>query len=122
MKTEPIDRVNLAFCLRVSLHLKDPPIMIYAYDDLGWDSAGRVKLRAEVRQGGRAIFPKGQLYCALHGTSDGPKAKELVMSLVAMQAGDTDYFAGYTPAQLAWAATYGEAMACEASRRYGEAP
>jgi hypothetical protein len=97
-------------------------IMIRAYDDLvpGWDSAGRVRLTVEVRHGGEVIFPKGQLTCALHAESDGIKAKELVMGLVAMKPGDTDrdYFADYTPAQLAWCEQYGEAIDLERMVRY----
>ena len=86
----------------------------------GWDSAGRVKLTCEVKHGSEVIFPAGQLYCALHGTSDGIEAKELVMSLVAMRPGDTDadYFADYTPDQLAWATEHGETLSMERERRY----
>src|SRR5262245_54308880 len=86
----------------------------------GWDEAGRVKLTVEVRHGNRVIFPAGQLYCALHGSSDGIEARELIMSLVAMRPGDTDrdYFDGYTPEQLAWAERHGERIDMERERRY----
>lgn len=86
----------------------------------GWDSAGRIKLTCEVKYGSEVIFPAGQLTCALHGASDGIAAKELVMSLVAMRPGDTDadYFAGYTPEQLAWATEHGESLGMERERRY----
>jgi hypothetical protein len=114
---------NHAFTLRIRLFESEYDrrlVTITAYDDLGWDSAGRVRLTVEVRHGGKVIFPRGQLTCALHGTSDGVKAKEFVMSLVAMRPGDTDdeYFAGYTEAQLAWATEYGEALSCEREFRY----
>lgn len=86
----------------------------------GWDSAGRVKLTCEVKQGSEVIFPAGQLRCALHGCSDGIEAKELVMSLVAMRPGDTDadYFADYTPEQLEWVTAHGEALGMEREHRY----
>jgi hypothetical protein len=89
----------------------------------GWDSAGRVKLTVEVKHGQDVIFPVGQLCCALHGSSDGMAAKELVMSLVAMKPGDTDrdYFADYTPEQLAWATEHGEALDMEREARYCDA-
>lgn len=110
---------TLAFTLRIRAG-NDPMIIIRAFDDAGWDHAGRVKLRVEVRQGGKVIFPKGALYCAGHFLSDGIEAKELVLSLVGMRPGDTDceYFADYTPEQLAWAREYGESIAWEADLRY----
>lgn len=114
-----------AFTLRVRLYTRavDPRlIVIRAYDDCSpsWDEAGRVRIEVEVRHGGDIVFPRGKLYCALHGTSDGIRARELVMSLVAMRPGDTDeeYFADYTPEQLEWATTHGEALSCEREFRY----
>lgn len=115
--------LNLAFTLAVRSRKGEPLIIIRAFDDLGWDGAGRVKLTCEVRQGGVTIFPRGQLTCALHGSSDGVKARELVMSLVAMRPGDTDrdYFDGYTPSQLEWARANGEGLSCERKYRYCDA-
>jgi hypothetical protein len=110
---------NLAFTLRVKVYRDESPIIIRAYDGNGWDSAGRVKLITEVRHKGRVVFPKGALYCALHGSSDGVQARELVLSLVSMRPGDTDadYF-DYSPAQLDFARTYGEALSMERDYRY----
>lgn len=123
-----MEDLNLAFTLRIRLFRDDltngiqinRTIIIRVYDDLGWDTAGRVKLTCEVKMEGKVIFPKGQLHCALHGTSDGIKARELVMSLVAMKPGDTDrdYFDGYTPAQLEWAEKFGELLSMEREFRY----
>lgn len=114
---------NIAFTLRVRLYLPEHDkrlITITAYDNLGWDSAGRVRLTVEVRHGGKVIFPLGQLTCALHGTSDGIEARELAMSLVAMRPGDTDpdYFEGYTEAQIDWVTAHGEALGMEREIRY----
>lgn len=100
-------------------------ITIRAYDDLvpSWDQAGRVRLTVEVRDFGRVIFPKGQLTCALHGASDSVAAKELVMTLVAMHpsngegTGD-EYYADYTPEQMAWCKTHGEALDMVRQDRY----
>lgn len=117
MCTDP----NVAFTLRIRLcHGDSRLVVIRAWDNAGWDSAGRIKLNVEVRHGGKVIFPKGQLHCALHGTSDGTAARELVMSLVAMQPGDAeeDYFADYTPDQLDWVTRYGGALGCERESRY----
>lgn len=116
---------NVAFTLRIPLRSNLAPVgrvTITAYDDLvpQWDSAGRVRLTVEVKHGRAVIFPKGQLTCALHGTSDGIKAKELVMALVAMRPGDTDadYFEDYTAEQLAWVTEHGEAIGIEREARY----
>lgn len=89
----------------------------------GWDPAGRVKLTCEVKHGSTVVFPAGQLYCALHGSSDSVEAKELVMSLVAMHPGarggeGADYYAGYTTEQLAWVEEHGEALDMEREARY----
>jgi len=114
---------NLAFTLRVRLFRREHDarlIVIKAFDDLGWDSAGRVKLSCEVSHGGKVIFRRGQLYCAVHGASDGIEARELIMSLVAMKPGDTDedYFSDYSPEQLEWVSKYGESLGCERESRY----
>ncbi len=119
---------NVAFTLRIQLYAKshDPRlVVIKAYDDLPYDYRGAVQLTCEVRHGGKVIFPKGQLTCALSPgkTSDGIDAKELIMSLVAMapDAGtgvDDDYWTGYTSEQLAWVNEHWEALDMERSDRY----
>jgi hypothetical protein len=124
-----MSNVNVAFTLRIKLARDAMQITITAFDgpiqnkhgwSSGWDSAGRVRLTCEVKHGSEVIFPAGQLTCALHGCSDSIEAKELVMSLVAMQPGDADadYFADYTPEQLAWVEQHGEALGIEREARY----
>lgn len=100
-------------------------ISIRAYDDLvpRWDHAGRIRLTVEVKHGSKVVFPKGQLTCALHGSSDGIQAKELVMAMVAMHPGagggeGEDYYAGYTPEQLAWCEGHGAALDMVRMNRY----
>lgn len=115
-----------AFTLKLQLYRNDSrQIVIRVYDDLvpQWDSAGRIRLTCEVRHGGKVIFPKGQLYCALHGSSDGRRAKELILSMVAMHPSDgsgvgDDFYRDYTPAQLEWVECYGDAINWERSARY----
>lgn len=114
---------NVAFrlCLTLYKSVYDKRrIIVTAFDDLGWDSEGRSRLTCEVRHGGEVIFPRGQLHCALHGTSDGTKARDLVLSLVGMRPGDTDeeYFSDYTDRQREWATEYGEEINLERERRY----
>lgn len=107
-------------CFTLYLHLYNNDkrrVVIRAYDDMvpEYDSAGRIRLTCEVRHGGAVIFPKGQLYCALHASSDGTQAKDLILSLVAMHPGarggeGEDYYADYTPEQLAWVEEHGESI------------
>lgn len=78
------------------------------------------KRRKPVRS---VIFAKGDTYCGLASghCTDGPEAKELVLSLIAMKPGDTDsdYFADYTPEQLEFVNSYGEELSMIAEERYG---
>ena len=124
---------NVCFTLRISLYGRAYDkrlILVTAYDD-NWslaDTHGRIDV--EVRHGGEVIFPRGQLYCAVSKacghSSDGVAARELVMSLVAMRpsAGGgegEDYYANYTPAQLAWVEQHGEALDMVRFDRYCDA-
>jgi hypothetical protein len=98
-------------------------IVIRAYDGNHTDpDTGHMRILVSVRNGGKVVFPLGQLYCAVNRWTsiDGIKARELVMSLVGMKPGDTDedYFAGYSHDQLAWAEAHGEAISCEREARY----
>lgn len=121
---------NVAFTLRIRLYRRehDPRVItITAYDDR-WSAGGTHGwIDVEVKHGRAVIFPRGKLYCAVsHAaghTSDSMAARELVMSLVAMRPGDTEreYFADYTPEQLAWVTEHGEALGVEREARYCDA-
>jgi len=128
MSTDP----NRCFQLRVRIPGNGatqpaPVCTITAYDH-NWslaDSHGRIDV--EVRHDGAVVFPLGQLYCAVSKacghSSDGKAARELVMSLVAMRPSarggeGEDYYAGYTPEQLAWVEAHGEDIDMERERRY----
>ena len=111
------------FTLRVSPFVGDVPIMIYAFDANHTDHhTGHVRIDVIVRHCGKTIFKRGDTYCAVNRWTaiDGIAARELVMSLVARKPGDTDqdYFASYTPEQLAFAEKYGDALSCEREARY----
>ena len=89
-------------------------VTIRAWDANHRDSTGHNRIDAELRQGARVIFARGDTYCATpgHCSVDGIEARELVCSLFAMKPGDTDaeYFGGYTPEQLEWAQANGEEL------------
>ena len=115
---------DFLFTLRVCVFASEPLVVVHAFE--GRDAGrGRVggshnRIDVEVRQGGRVVFPRGALYCGLptFKSIDGPDARELVLSLVAMKPGDTDadFFAHYTPEQLAWAERHGDGVSYAASR------
>lgn len=111
--------LNIAFTLRLRPFRDRPTIMVRVWDD------AYPRLDVEVRQGGKAVFAKGELWCGLPRcggkSSDGEDARRLVCDLIGMAPGDTDaeYFAGYSEAQLAWAREYGEAVRAEGEVRYG---
>jgi hypothetical protein len=113
---------DLLFTLRVKCFVHEPMVIIRAYDKPCFGRAWAIDV--EVRQGGKVIFPRGQLHCAsavsTSESQDGNAAKELVLSLVAMKLGDTDpdYFADYSLEQLDWAASYGDALNMEREIRY----
>lgn len=80
------------------------------------------RIDVEVRLGGKIMFPRGQLYCGIPQGNriGGIAAKELVMSLVGMKPGDTDfsYFEDYSPGQLEFARSVGEDISMAAHDRY----
>jgi len=114
--------VENLFTLRVRPRTDRPMIVIRAFDGNHVGSYGHTRIDVEVRMGGEIIFPRGATYCGVpRGTTiDGIEAKELVLSLIAMKPGDTDpeYFASYTPEQIAFAREYGEALDLERECRY----
>lgn len=114
------------FTLHIRLHTTKKRIVIRAFDCLGWDEAGRIKLTYEVREGDKLIFPAGQLYSAVHGASDSIRAKEHTLAHIAMHPTDgsgvdDDFYEGYTPEQIAWVEEHGEAIDIERMDRYCDA-
>lgn len=72
----------------------------------------------------RTVFKRGDTWCGVNRWTsiDGKEARALVLALLAMKPGDTDdeYFASYTPAQLAFAERYGEEIDMTRMDRFGE--
>jgi len=114
---------NHLFTLRVPpMRQGEPAIMVRAYDAPRPSETGHNYIDLEVRHGREVIFPRGQLFCGVNQWTsiDGTEARELALSAVAMKPGDTDrdYFAGYTPAQLAWAEEHGEHVSAYREHRF----
>lgn len=115
------------FTLRLQLFradLKRALIIVKAYDRAppAHNPHGHSWIDLEVRHEGRVIFPRGALYCAVNAwtSTDGIAARELALSTVGMmpEYADDEYFAGYTPEQIAWATEFGEAINLEREARY----
>jgi hypothetical protein len=110
------------FTLRV--RLSSGCATIHAFESPHNRLSGSQRIDVEVRHAGRTIFPRGLLYCGTPQSGgmsvDGARARELVLSLVAMKPGDTDdeYFADYTPEQLTWSQRFGEEVYLKLSFRY----
>ncbi len=109
-----------------SLHLKLPggQCTLTAFDD-GHDDRGAQKYRLAVKDRGAVIFPvTGPLWGCFapcdRSVSSG--AKRSVLEHAAMKPGDTDseFFADYTPLQIAWVERYSDFLTDEAMIRFGE--
>ena len=114
---------DFLFTLRVCVFASEPLVVVNAFEGRNAGRGGmgsHNRIDVEVRQGGRVVFPRGQLYCGLptFKSIDGPDARELVLSLVAMRPGDTDadFFAHYTPEHLAWADRNADGVSYAAAR------
>ena len=105
MKTTNAETFALpCFSLRAKSH-DGKPILIKVVE-VGKDFRSHVRLNIEVKVGGKALFPVGQLYVGvpfMHAIN-GNYAKNLVCECLALKPGDTDaaFFADYTPEQLAF--------------------
>lgn len=100
-------------------------LIIHAFDaNVSDPRTGHNRIDVMATLGGKVLFPMGQLWCGTNRWTgiDSAQAKHLVMTLLAMKPGDTDaeFFADYTPEQLAFAGNYGEELVLEANRRYGD--
>lgn len=81
-------------------------------------------LDLELRFKGKDIFPKGAVYIGIpvQHPIDGKYAKGCAVRAFALKPGDTDadFFADYTPDQIAFVTHFGEHLDVEASNRFGE--
>jgi hypothetical protein len=102
--------------------------VIQAYEGPETSAGGRnsthTTLYCSLTFNGWTGFPRESFYVGIpHGHGlDGDYAKAAVMGLFALKPGDTDdeFFADYTPEQLAFVERYGEELSIVARERYGE--
>ena len=118
---------DFLFTLRVCVFASEPLVVVNAFEGRGRGGGSHNRIDVEVSQGGRVVFPRGQLYCGLPTFKpiDGPDARELVLLLVAMKPPcfghcdtDADYFEHYTPEQLAWVDRNADGVGAAAASRY----
>lgn len=118
---------NHAFSLRIPGSLiGDKPIMIDSFAVPKRDTLHHRGFEIEVRQGGKVIFPRGQLY---YGTPNGHEqdddySKAMAVELAAMKNGDTDdeFFtdAKYTDDQMRWAEDNSDNLRLYSAEKFGE--
>lgn len=112
------------FELRVPGRLHSDPMIIIRAFELPQDWEGRTPMTLEVRQGGKVIFPRGDLWGSVNAWTaiDGDKAKEHALFMASLKPGDTDEeaFEGYTEEQKDWCSTNGEYLSLIREARYGE--
>lgn len=90
-----------------------------------WDANrteyGKNMLGYELRMGRTVLFTGEDFGCSPLHSIDGDNAAAAIMGFLTMRPGDTDpeYFANYTPEQLAYCAEHAEALSCEVDARFG---
>src|SRR5271165_410116 len=107
MRHNKNERHDYLFTLKLKLFKGEPMIIIDAYDaPKRYYGTGINGIDVEVRQGGKIIFERGQLYCGVNQWTviDGDEAKELVLSLVSIS------IETHSAEQLEWTARNGESI------------
>lgn len=99
-------------------------VSITAYDRGHCYLGGRTKIYYQLSVDGRVLFPgDGSFYggVGMGHTDDGPESKENAVAFFCLKPGDTDadFFADYTPEQLAWVTANGEELSMLKEERWG---
>jgi len=104
---------------RIRFHLSTGWVTLTAWEG-GFQAPNHTRLNCELRQGGKVVFAKGDLFVGIPGCIDDNSAKESVGALFALRPGDTDreFFDSYTPEQLKWVTDNGEELGMLVSDRY----
>lgn len=87
-------------------------------------TSGHTTIELELVCGGLRLWPRGSTTVGTpaHVSIDGKEAKALALSLFELKPGDTDadFFADYTPEQLAFVERYSDSFWCARAERFGE--
>lgn len=100
-------------------------VSITAYDRGQTYPGGRTKIFYQLSVDGRVLFPgDGRSHggVGMSHTDDGDASKENAVAFFCLKPGDTDadFFADYTPEQLAWVTANGEELYMLKCDRFGE--
>lgn len=87
-------------------------------------TTGHTTIELELRFAGKLLWPRGSTTVGTpaHECVDGPEAKALALSLFELKPGDTDaeFFADYTPEQLAFVQANSDEIMMARWARFGE--
>lgn len=87
-------------------------------------TSGHTTIEFELVVAGSVLWPRGSttIGTPAHVSVDGDEAKALALSLFELRPGDTDadFFADYTPEQLAFVERYSDSFWCARTERFGE--
>lgn len=99
-----------------------PVFSLTTWDTGRRDGRGSTYQRYRLSMGGAVIFEGSDFSPSPCWASDSDQAIGSLLGFLTLRPGDTDsdYFKGYTPAQLDFCAQHAEALACEAMSRFGE--
>lgn len=78
------------------------------------DRYGKAVVTYRLTHDGEVVFPEGaDFHCSPLNSPDDDGTVAAILSFCALKPGDTDpdYFADYTPAQLAWCRRFGDELA-----------
>lgn len=123
MKHDP----NLLRTVRLSPYRKGQgPTFTLRTWDTGDSNKGHHRLRYELRQhdAGKTavIFSGSDFGCSPMWCIDSDESIAAILGFLTLRPGDTDaeYFADYTPEQIAFCDQHAESLSCEAMNRFGE--
>ena len=124
MQTANLDIVRMC---RFAPYLKGkgPTFTLTLYDPhLPQNGRSQYPLGYVLRMDGVILFRGEDYGCSPLHCIDSDASVEGVMSFLTLRPGDTDrdYFADYTPEQLAYCAEHAEALSCYIVDRFGERP
>lgn len=115
---------NICRRVRLSPYRKGmgPTFTLTMWDNVGYDSMGKTKIRYELRQhlDGKTTILFSAADFATPQASDSDETVGALLGFLTLRPGDTDaeYFAEYTPEQLAFAETHAEQLSVEIACRF----
>jgi hypothetical protein len=103
-------------------YLDGPKFTLSMWDTERYDSHGKTILAYEFTMNGEVVFEGEDFACSPLHAVDSDAALAGLMGFLTLRPGDTDpdYFAGYSPEQLAFAREHAEALQMECLGIFGD--